>query len=68
MGKARFVKADMVRPGAVLVDVGINVTEQGICGDIDPAAYAKSRAYTPVPGGIGTVSNMMMMDALTRGL
>ena len=68
MGKARFVKADMVRPGAVLVDVGINVAEQGICGDIDPAAYAKSRAYTPVPGGIGTVSNMMMMDALTRGL
>ena len=68
IGRACFVKADMVKPGAVLVDVGINVTEQGICGDIDPAACAGSLAYTPVPGGIGTVSNMMMMDALTRDL
>ena len=68
VGKADFVKPDMVKEGAVLVDVGINVTDQGLRGDIDPAAAAKASAYTPVPGGIGAVSNMMMMDALTRNL
>ena len=58
----------MVKDGVVLVDVGINVTDRGLRGDIDPAAAAKASAYTPVPGGIGAVSNMMMMDALTRNL
>lgn len=68
VGRAGFVTPDMVKPGAVLVDVGINVTEQGLAGDVDPAAAAKASAVTPVPGGVGTVSNIMMMDALTRGL
>lgn len=68
VGRAGFVTPDMVKPGAVLVDVGINVTEQGVAGDVDPAAAARASAFTPVPGGVGTVSNIMMMDALTRGL
>lgn len=66
VGKACFVTADMVKEGAVIVDVGINVVEDGIVGDVAPEAYAKSSAYTPVPGGIGVVSNMMVMDMLTR--
>lgn len=66
VGKPAFVQPEMVKKGAVLVDVGINVVDGKIVGDIDPAAYAKASAYTPVPGGIGVVSNMMLMEALTR--
>lgn len=68
IGRAGFIQPEMVKPGAVIVDVGINVTESGISGDVAPAAVEKAAAFTPVPGGVGTVSNIMMMDALTRDL
>lgn len=66
MGKAGFVTADMVKPGSVIVDVGINVVNGNLCGDVAPEAYAKSSAYTPVPGGVGVVSNSMVLEALVR--
>lgn len=66
MGKAGFVTADMVKPGAVIVDVGINVVDGKLCGDVTPEAYAKSSAYTPVPGGVGVVSNSMVLEALVK--
>ena len=65
VGRSKFVKPRMVKEGAVLIDVGINVTPQGIVGDICPNCYKKAKAYTPVPGGIGVVSNMMLLDCLT---
>ena len=68
IGKAGFVTPDMVKPGAVIVDVGINVTENGIVGDVAPEATEKAAAFTPVPGGVGVVSNVMVMDALIRNL
>ena len=68
IGKAGFVTPDMVKPGAVIVDVGINVTETGIVGDVAPEAAEKASAFTPVPGGVGVVSNVMMMDAVVRNL
>lgn len=68
IGKAGFVTPDMVKPGAVIVDVGINVTETGIVGDVAPEATEKASAFTPVPGGVGVVSNVMMMDAVVRNL
>jgi methylenetetrahydrofolate dehydrogenase (NADP+)/methenyltetrahydrofolate cyclohydrolase len=69
VGRANFVKADMVKKGAILVDVGINRDAQGkITGDIDPEAYTKAAAYTPVPGGVGTVCNLMVMETLTKKL
>ncbi|MBR1590038.1 MAG: bifunctional 5,10-methylenetetrahydrofolate dehydrogenase/5,10-methenyltetrahydrofolate cyclohydrolase [Acidaminococcaceae bacterium] len=68
IGKAEFVTRDMVKPGAVIVDVGINVTENGITGDVAPDALENASAYTPVPGGVGVVSNVMMMDALAGNL
>ncbi len=68
IGKAGFVTPDMVKPGAVIVDVGINVTENGIVGDVAPEAAAKASAFTPVPGGVGVVSNVMMMDALVGNI
>ena len=68
IGKAGFVTPDMVKDGAVIVDVGINVTDKGIVGDVAPAAAEKASAFTPVPGGVGVVSNVMMMDAVVRSL
>ncbi len=68
VGSANFVKPDMVKKGAVIVDVGINAVDGGIAGDVDPAAAAKAGAFTPVPGGVGVVSNMMVMDCLCRNL
>ncbi len=68
IGKAGFVTPDMVKPGAVIVDVGINVTKTGIVGDVAPEATEKALVFTPVPGGVGVVSNVMMMDAVVRNV
>lgn len=65
VGKAGFVTPEMVKPGAVVVDVGINSVDGKIVGDVDPAVAEKASAMTPVPGGIGVISNMMVMDCLT---
>ena len=61
VGKPGFVKEDMVKPGAVIVDVGINVTETGIVGDVSPEATKIASAYTPVPGGVGPMTIAMLM-------
>ena len=68
VGKACFVKPDMVKEGVVIVDVGINAVGDKLMGDVDPAVAEKASAFTPVPGGIGVVSNMMVMECLTRNL
>ncbi len=68
VGKACFVKPEMVKEGVVIVDVGINAVEGKLVGDVDPAVVQKASAFTPVPGGIGVVSNMMLMECLTRHL
>lgn len=64
LGKPRFVTADMIRPGAVIVDVGINRLENGrLCGDVDFESVAPlASAITPVPGGIGpmTISQLLV--------
>ena len=64
VGVAGFVKADMVSDRCILVDVGINETKNGIVGDISGEANEKALSYTPVPGGIGTICSMMVMDTL----
>ncbi len=66
VGVPCFVKPGMVKQGAVIVDVGINAVDGKLVGDVDPAVEAKASAFTPVPGGIGVVSNMMVMECLTR--
>ena len=66
VGKPCFVTPDMVKEGVVIVDVGINSVDGKLVGDVDPAVEAKASFFTPVPGGVGVVSNMMVMDALTR--
>ena len=68
VGKACFVKPEMVKDGVVIVDVGINAVGDKLMGDVEPAVAAKASAFTPVPGGVGVVSNMMVMECLTRNL
>lgn len=62
MGKPRAIGADMVPEGCVVVDVGINRSEDGLCGDVDYGAVcSKAAAMTPVPGGIGPMTIAMLL-------
>jgi len=63
IGKANFLRADMVRPGAVVVDVGINRLPDGsLAGDVDFAAVREvASAITPVPGGVGPMTITMLL-------
>ena len=66
LGKPRFITADMVKEGAVVVDIGINRQENALCGDVDfEAVSRKASALTPVPGGIGpmTISQLLANTA-----
>ena len=63
VGKERFVTADMVKPGAVVIDVGMNRDENGkLCGDVDFAAVEPVASWiTPVPGGVGPMTIAMLL-------
>lgn len=62
VGKANFVTADMVKPGAVVIDVGMNRAEGKLCGDVDFEAVKEvASAITPVPGGVGPMTIAMLM-------
>ena len=63
IGKAKFVTADMVKEGAVVIDVGMDRDENGkLCGDVDFEAVEKKASYiTPVPGGVGPMTITMLM-------
>ena len=68
IGKAKFLKADMIKEGAVVIDVGMNRDENGkLCGDIDFEECEKKASYiTPVPGGVGPMTiTMLMKNTLT---
>ena len=68
IGRARFLTADMVKPGAVVVDVGINRLPDGkICGDVDfDAVKDVAGAISPVPGGVGPLTiSMLLLNTLT---
>lgn len=61
MGKERFLTADYVKSGAVVIDVGMHRPASGLCGDVDPNVATKARALTPVPGGVGPMTIAMLM-------
>jgi methylenetetrahydrofolate dehydrogenase (NADP+)/methenyltetrahydrofolate cyclohydrolase len=62
IGRARFVTADMVQPGAIVVDVGVNRTDDGLVGDVDFDAVKEVAGHiTPVPGGVGPLTVTMLL-------
>ena len=68
IGKAGFVTEDMVKDGAIIIDVGINRTDEGkIKGDVDFDNVSKKASYiTPVPGGVGPMTIAMLMNNLVK--
>ncbi|WP_108503367.1 bifunctional methylenetetrahydrofolate dehydrogenase/methenyltetrahydrofolate cyclohydrolase FolD [Paracoccus indicus] len=75
VGRAGFVKGDWIKPGATVIDVGINRTEDGLVGDVDQASVEKvAGAMTPVPGGVGPMTiacllaNTLTATARANGL
>lgn len=68
IGRPKFVTADMVKEGAVVIDVGINRLPDGtLCGDVDfEAVEKKAAAITPVPGGVGPMTIAMLMQNTLR--
>ena len=63
IGKPLFVTADMVKPGAVVIDVGINRTEKGIVGDVDFENVKEKVSFiSPVPGGVGPMTIAMLLE------
>lgn len=68
IGKAKFVTEKMVKPGAVVIDVGINRNEEGkVCGDVDFERVKNIASYiTPVPGGVGPMTIAMLMTNIVK--
>ena len=68
IGKPKFVKEDMIKDGAVVIDVGINRLEDGtICGDVDYDAVSEKASYiTPVPGGVGPMTIAMLLNNVVK--
>ena len=63
IGRPQFVQAEMVSPGTVVIDVGINRTDDGMVGDVDfEPVSAIASAITPVPGGIGPMTIAMLLS------
>jgi methylenetetrahydrofolate dehydrogenase (NADP+)/methenyltetrahydrofolate cyclohydrolase len=65
-GVPEVVTADMVKSGSAVVDVGINRTENGIVGDVDPDAATLAAFVTPVPGGVGPMTIAMLLQNTVR--
>lgn len=68
VGKPKFITADMVKEGAIVIDVGINRGDDGkICGDVDFEEVSKVASYiTPVPGGVGPMTIAMLMNNIVK--
>ena len=66
-GHPRLVRGDMLKPGAVVVDVGINIVGGRLVGDVDfESARRVASAITPVPGGVGPLTNALLLTHLIR--
>jgi methylenetetrahydrofolate dehydrogenase (NADP+)/methenyltetrahydrofolate cyclohydrolase len=62
VGRPGLVTPEMVKPGAAVVDVGVNRTEAGLVGDVDPAVAEVAGFMTPVPGGVGPMTIAMLLS------
>ncbi len=69
VGKAKLVKKDMVKPGAIVVDAGINEIPGGICGDVDFEEVKEvASLISPVPGGVGSLTTALIMKNVLKGI
>ena len=67
IGRPQFVTADMVQPGAIVIDVGINRLEDKLVGDVDFRSVSEVAAYlTPVPGGVGPLTIAVLLQNTIR--
>jgi methylenetetrahydrofolate dehydrogenase (NADP+) / methenyltetrahydrofolate cyclohydrolase len=66
VGTADIVSADMVKAGAAVIDVGMNRTDAGLVGDVDPRAAEIAGSMTPVPGGVGPMTIAMLLSNAVR--
>ena len=67
VGSPRLVTAEMVKPGATVIDVGTNRTDDGLVGDVDFEPVAEvAGAITPVPGGVGPMTIAMLLSNTLR--
>lgn len=68
IGKSNFITAEMVKRGAVVIDVGMNRDENGLCGDVDFNSVKDKAGYiTPVPGGVGPMTVAMLLSNTVDG-
>ncbi|NMA67965.1 MAG: bifunctional 5,10-methylene-tetrahydrofolate dehydrogenase/5,10-methylene-tetrahydrofolate cyclohydrolase [Desulfitobacterium sp.] len=69
VGKAKLITKDMIKPGAVVVDAGINEIEGGICGDVDYDEVKEVASWiSPVPGGVGSLTTALIMKNVLKGI
>ena len=61
IGQAHFLKAEMIKEGAVVIDVGITRTSEGLEGDVCPGVYATASYVSPMPGGVGPMTRAMLL-------
>ena len=61
IGKAHFLKAEMIKPGATVLDVGISRTDAGLLGDVDPGVMDLAAFVAPMPGGVGPMTRAMLL-------
>lgn len=61
IGKAHFLKAELIKPGATVLDVGISRTDAGLLGDVDPGVMNVAAFVAPMPGGVGPMTRAMLL-------
>jgi len=61
IGQPHFLKAEMIKPGAVVLDVGISRTDAGLIGDVDPGVFDVASFVAPMPGGVGPMTRAMLL-------
>ncbi len=66
VGNAHFLKPEMVKPGTVVIDVGITRTINGLVGDVDPKVADKASVFSPMPGGVGPMTRAMLLSNLVE--
>jgi methylenetetrahydrofolate dehydrogenase (NADP+)/methenyltetrahydrofolate cyclohydrolase len=66
IGSARFLKAEHIKPGAAVLDVGISRTDAGLLGDVDPKVMEVAAFVAPMPGGVGPMTRAMLLQNIVE--